>query len=117
MVVWLKPHVVFEAIVVVTNSYVFMMYVHVVHHHDESPSMYDNHIGHLLHRTMHAIIVLELLLPIVVIYFSLASFVVGSISFATPIMSCFPCVLDMVCTIDIPRIVTLNGLVLPLMNF
>jgi hypothetical protein len=32
-------------------------------------------------------------------------------------MSCFPCVLDMVCTIDIPRIVTLNGLVLPLMNF
>jgi hypothetical protein len=76
MVVQLKPHVVFEA-VVVTNSYVLIMYVHLIHHHDEPPSMYDNHLGHLLHRVTHAIIVLELLLPIVVIYFSLISSVVA----------------------------------------
>jgi len=88
MVVWFKPHVVFED-VVVTNSYVFIMYVHLIHHHDELPSMYDNHIGHLLHHVMHAIVVLELLLPIVVIYFSFISSIVANLSFVASVMSCF----------------------------
>jgi len=88
MVVWLKPHVVFED-VVVTNSYVFIMYVHLIHHHDELPSMYDYHIGHLLHHVMHVIVALELLLPIMVIYFSLASFIVANLSFVALVMSCF----------------------------
>jgi hypothetical protein len=92
MVVQLKPHVVFED-VVVTNSYVFIMYVHLIHHHDEPPSMYDNHIGYVLRHVMHDVVVLELLLLIMVIYFSLASSVVAIFSFVASEMSCFPFVL------------------------
>jgi hypothetical protein len=90
MVVRLKPHVVFEVVVIVTNSYVLIMYVHLIHHHDEPPSMYDNHIGHLFHCTMHDVVVFESLLPIVVIYFSLTSSIVAILSFATLVMNCFP---------------------------
>ncbi len=104
MVVRLKPHVVFEfvVVVVVTNSYVFIMYVHLIHHHDEPPSMYDNHIGHLFHCIMHVVVVFELLLPTMVIYFFLASSIVATLSFVVLV---------------IPGTVILNGLVLPLMNF
>ncbi len=120
MVVWLKPHVVFEVVViVVTNSYVLIMYVHLVHHHDEPPSMYDNHISHLIHHVMHAIIVFELLLPIVVIYFSLTSSIVATFSFVALVMNCFPFVFkrNMVCTTNILGTITLNGFILPFMIF
>jgi hypothetical protein len=63
--VLLKPLVVLKVVIVVINSFMFVMYVHLVHHHDEPPSMYDT--CHLLHRVAH-VVVLESLLPIVVIH-------------------------------------------------
>jgi hypothetical protein len=57
--------VVLKVVIVVVNSFVLVMYVHLILHHDELPSMYDT--SHLFHRVAH-VVVLELLLPIVVIH-------------------------------------------------
>jgi len=85
--VLLKPLVVHEVVIVVVNSSMFIMYVHLVHHHDEFPYVYD--IGHLFHHVAH-VVVLELLLPTVVIHSSLASFDIIFIYFTIFVMKCFP---------------------------
>ncbi len=56
---------VLKVVIVVVNSYVLVMYVHLILHHDEPPSMYDT--SHLFHHVAH-VVVLELLLPAMVIH-------------------------------------------------
>ncbi len=83
MIVLLEPLVVPKVVIVIVNSFMLEMYVHLIHHHDEPPSVYDT--GHLLHHVVH-VVVLELLLPTVVIHSFLASFDIVVIL----VMKCFP---------------------------
>ncbi len=56
-------------VVVITNLFILVMYVHMIHHHHRAlPSMYENHIIHPLHLIVHVDVVHWLLLQVVVVY-------------------------------------------------
>jgi hypothetical protein len=45
-------------VVVITNLFILVMYVHMIHHHHRAlPSMYENHIIHPLHLIVHVDVV------------------------------------------------------------
>jgi hypothetical protein len=61
-----------------------ILHAHPLYHPHEPPFVHDSNRDHLPHHVVFASVVLELLLPIVAIYFFLVSFATTISSFTTP---------------------------------
>jgi hypothetical protein len=83
---------VLNVMVVIIDLSVVVLHIHPLWHFHEPPYVHDNHRNNLFHHVAFVGVVFELLLPTMVIYSFLASFVAIAHSFVVPILNCFPSV-------------------------